>query len=105
MATSFADFSGAKPRHYDECLGPVMFEPYAVDLARRVPHRVLARGGPSALEFARGMMLGTPLCHQLTERSADLETATREVARAVALVGGSAPFTLDLAATVVTAIR
>ncbi|MDX6504193.1 MAG: hypothetical protein QOE29_1318 [Gaiellaceae bacterium] len=61
--------------------------------------------GPSALEFARGMLRGTPLCHQLTERGADLENATREVARAVARVGGSAPFTLDLAATVVTAIR
>jgi hypothetical protein len=61
--------------------------------------------GPSALEFVRGMMLGTPLCHQLTERGADLETATRAVARAVARVGGSAPVTLDLAATVVTARR
>jgi SAM-dependent methyltransferase len=266
-ATSFAEFSGAIPRHYDECLGPVMFEPYAADLARRVPphgatrvlelacgtgvvtrrlrtalpesatlvatdlseemvsyareavplagiawctadaqalpfadesfdvvvcqfgimflpeaargfgeaDRVLAPGGrllantwlgldenpahravheacrgmfpdnpprfletpygyhdperlradaaaggfaevqldtvrlrtrgPSALEFARGMVRGTPLCRQLTERGADLETATREVARAVARVGGSAPFTLDLAATVVTAMR
>jgi hypothetical protein len=51
------------------------------------------------------MVRGTPLCQQLTERGGDLENATREVARAVARVGGSAPFTLDLAATVVTAMR
>lgn len=41
MATSFADSSGGISRHYDECLGTVMFEPYAVDLARN-------RDAPSA---------------------------------------------------------
>ena len=43
--------------------------------------------------------------HQLNERGANLESATRDVAQAVARVGGSAPFTLDLAATVITATR
>jgi hypothetical protein len=61
--------------------------------------------GPSALEFARGMARGTPLSHQLSERGADLERATRDIARAVARVSGSAPFTLDLSATVITATR
>jgi SAM-dependent methyltransferase len=61
--------------------------------------------GPSALVFARGMVRGTPLCHQLQERGANLDDATLEVARAVARVGGSAPFTLDLAAAVVSAVR
>jgi hypothetical protein len=61
--------------------------------------------GSSALEFATGMVRGTPLSHQLRERGADLENATRDIAQAVARVGGSAPFTLDLAATVITAVR
>jgi SAM-dependent methyltransferase len=60
---------------------------------------------PSALEFVRGMVRGTPLTRQLDERGADLESATREIAQAVARAGGPAPFTLDLAATVITAVR
>jgi hypothetical protein len=45
------------------------------------------------------------LTHELNERGADLDKATRDIAQAVARVGGSAPFTLDLAATVITATR
>jgi SAM-dependent methyltransferase len=267
IATSSADFSGSIPRNYDECLGPIMFEPYAADLVRRVPladatrvlelacgtgivtrllraalpasatlvatdlneamvsyareavplagivwqtadvqalpfadesfdvvvcqfgimflpdiargfgeaHRVLAPGGtllasawcslaenpahramqdalarmfpddpprfldtpygyhdegrmradataggfaapgveivrlqtqgPSALEFAKGFARGSPLNHELNERGADLDGVTRDIAEAVARVGGSAPLTLDLAATVITATR
>jgi SAM-dependent methyltransferase len=59
----------------------------------------------SALEFVTGMVHGTPLIRQLDERGADLESATRDIARAVARVGGAAPFTLDLAATVITTVR
>jgi SAM-dependent methyltransferase len=265
--TSDADFSGSIPRHYDECLGPIMFEPYADDLVRRVPragvtrvlelacgtgivtrrlratlaesatlvatdlnaamveyaraavplagiewqtadaqalpfgdgsfdavvcqfgimflpdrargfreaHRVLRRGGtllvntwnaldenpahramqdaltamfpgnaprfldtpygyhdparmqadaaaggfaevllepvrmrthgPSALEFARGFVRGSPLTHELVEREAQLDGATRDIAQAVARVGGVAPLTLDLAATVIIGRR
>src|SRR6185369_13183349 len=33
---SFAEFSGSIPRHYDEYLAPVMFEPYAADLVGRL---------------------------------------------------------------------
>jgi SAM-dependent methyltransferase len=36
MAASHTVFSGAIPALYDRLLGPVMFEPYADDLARRV---------------------------------------------------------------------
>jgi SAM-dependent methyltransferase len=58
-----------------------------------------------AVEFAKGFARGSPLTHELEARGADLDEVTREIARAVALVGGSAPFTLDLAATVITATR
>ena len=60
---------------------------------------------PSALSLVSGMVRGTPLSHQLNERGADLESVTRDVARAVARVGGAAPCTVDLAATVITATR
>ncbi|MBS1718018.1 MAG: class I SAM-dependent methyltransferase [Armatimonadetes bacterium] len=32
-----ASFSGSVPQNYDTYMGPVMFEPYAVETARRVP--------------------------------------------------------------------
>ena len=61
--------------------------------------------GPSALDFVRGFVCGSPLTHELTQRGADLTSVTTGVAEAVARAGGSAPFTLDLAATVITAAR
>src|SRR5215210_4122406 len=36
MAETNISFSGSIPQMYDRYLGPVLFEPYAVDLARRV---------------------------------------------------------------------
>jgi ubiquinone/menaquinone biosynthesis C-methylase UbiE len=36
MPNSDADFAGSIPALYDRCLGPLQFEPYAVDLAARV---------------------------------------------------------------------
>ena len=45
-----ASFAGAVPEIYDRCLGPVLFEPYAVDLARRV----VERAGDALLETACG---------------------------------------------------
>jgi SAM-dependent methyltransferase len=43
-------FVGSIPEVYDRCLGPLLFEPYAVDLARR-----LAAGAPEVvLEIAAG---------------------------------------------------
>ena len=36
MAETNLSFSGSIPQLYDRYLGPVFFEPYAADLARRV---------------------------------------------------------------------
>ena len=37
MGVLSATFSGSIPEYYDACLGPAWFEPYAEDLARRLP--------------------------------------------------------------------
>ena len=37
MSNSAAEFSGSVPGFYDRYLGPVLFEPYAVDLVSRLP--------------------------------------------------------------------
>lgn len=50
MAEPTLSFSGSIPQMYDRYLGPVLFEPYAVDLARRVATRAV---GP-VLETACG---------------------------------------------------
>ena len=34
-----ASFTGSIPEYYDACLGPALFEPYAQDLAQRLPPR------------------------------------------------------------------
>ena len=34
-----ASFTGSVPAFYDRCLGPVLFEPYADDVVRRLPER------------------------------------------------------------------
>jgi SAM-dependent methyltransferase len=45
MASTDSAFSGSIPALYDRCLGPMLFEPYAADMAERVcglaPRRVL----------------------------------------------------------------
>jgi len=45
MVTQDSAFSGSIPEIYDTCLGPMLFEPYAADLARRAaalqPARIL----------------------------------------------------------------
>ena len=43
--------------------------------------------------------------HELTGRGADLDHVASEAARTIAELGGSAPITVDLAATVITATR
>ncbi len=50
MAESDKVFAGSIPRIYDEYLVPLIFEPYAQDLARRLNSRRLAR----VLEIAAG---------------------------------------------------
>ena len=50
MATRDSTFAGSIPALYDRHLGPVIFEPYAADMARRLPR--LANG--AVLEIAAG---------------------------------------------------
>jgi len=52
MQTSESDkrFSGSIPALYEECLVPLIFQPYAIDLARRLAARPLSR----VLEIAAG---------------------------------------------------
>ena len=44
------EFTGSVPAHYDRYLGPVLFEPYARDLVRRLPSPIAGR----VLELACG---------------------------------------------------
>ncbi|MCA1647322.1 MAG: hypothetical protein LC797_18315 [Chloroflexi bacterium] len=60
---------------------------------------------PSATEFATGFVRGSPLTHELIQRGANLDDMVRELAAAAIPVGGEAPFTANLAATVITATR
>ncbi|MBI1951348.1 MAG: methyltransferase domain-containing protein [Acidobacteria bacterium] len=70
MTDSNAVFAGSIPENYDRHLGPVLFEPYARDLARRVP----AAEGARVLEVACGTGIVT---RHLRER---LPAASRLVA-------------------------
>src|SRR5262245_55759603 len=59
MAETTISFSGSIPQLYDRYLGPVLFEPYASDLVRRIA----AHAGP-VLEMACGTGIVT---HQLRD--------------------------------------
>jgi SAM-dependent methyltransferase len=82
MATAAAAFTGSIPEIYDRYLGPVLFEPYARDLAARLAPPV----PPRVLEVACGSGVAT---RQLRERLApevelvasDLHEAMFAVAR------------------------
>jgi SAM-dependent methyltransferase len=50
VTSSASEFSGSIPEFYDRQLGPVLFEPYAADLAARLP----PREGLRVLELACG---------------------------------------------------
>jgi SAM-dependent methyltransferase len=50
MSSTASSFTGSVPTYYDRCLGPVLFEPYAADLARRIG----ASDGLRVLEIACG---------------------------------------------------
>jgi ubiquinone/menaquinone biosynthesis C-methylase UbiE len=45
------DFSGDVAIHYEECLGPMFFEPYAIEVAKRIE--------PSSVSFALELASGT----------------------------------------------
>lgn len=50
MTANNVAFTGSVPENYDRYLGPMLFEPYADDLAKRIP----PRDGLSVLEVACG---------------------------------------------------
>jgi ubiquinone/menaquinone biosynthesis C-methylase UbiE len=70
MAKVRASFTGSIPEHYDKCLGPALFDPFAADLAQRMP----AKPPGDVLEIACGTGL---LTRRLRER---LDPAHRLVA-------------------------
>ncbi len=88
MTSSTTAFHGAIPELYDRHLGPVLFEPYAIDLARRIPP-----GTTRALEVAAGTgrvsrhllsalpadgrLLATDLNDAMLQRAAQLVTDAR----------------------------
>ena len=43
LAAADADFTGSVPEHYERDLGPVIFDGYAADLARRAAARLRSR--------------------------------------------------------------
>jgi ubiquinone/menaquinone biosynthesis C-methylase UbiE len=50
-STPAFDFSGSIPRHYEQCLGPMFFEPYAIEVSTRVD--------PSSVKLALELASGT----------------------------------------------
>jgi ubiquinone/menaquinone biosynthesis C-methylase UbiE len=83
MAETNISFSGSIPQLYDRYLGPVLFEPYAVDLARRVA----AYGAGPVLEMACGtgivtQQLRAHLSHDVKIVATDLSQPMLDYARA-----------------------
>jgi len=81
--TAPASFTGTVPAYYDRCLGPVLFEPYAADIARRLPERDDLR----VLELACGTgrvtrHLRAALASSATLVATDLFDAMLDLARA-----------------------
>ena len=65
----------------------------------------LQSSSPTAGDFATGYARGTPLTHDLLARGADFDAVVRALTEALAAVGGERPFTAELAAVVITAVR
>jgi ubiquinone/menaquinone biosynthesis C-methylase UbiE len=51
ISSPVIDFSGSIPHHYEECLGPMFFEPYAIEVAKRI--------NPSSVRVALELACGT----------------------------------------------
>lgn len=78
-----AQFTGDIPRFYDQHLGPIIFAPYAADLARRVS----ALKPSTALELAAGTGISTAALRAALPEGArivatDLNPAMLDIARA-----------------------
>src|SRR6516162_7772967 len=89
--SSLASFSGSVPANYDRYLGPVLFEPYARDLAARMP----AGDGVRVLELACGTgrvtrRLREALPETATLHATDLNEPMVDYARAVVAEPGIA---------------
>ena len=89
--SSHASFSGSVPANYDRYLGPVLFEPYARDLAARMP----AGDGVRVLELACGTgrvtrRLREALPETATLHATDLNEPMVDYARAVVAEPGIA---------------
>jgi ubiquinone/menaquinone biosynthesis C-methylase UbiE len=93
MASSPAAFTGSIPELYDRHLGPVLFEPYAIELARRAPadaDRVLevaAGTGRVTRQLlgalpATASVIATDLNEPMLDRAAQLLTDPRVTWRA-----------------------
>lgn len=68
MSVSDVAFVGSIPEHYDKYLGPLIFEEYSKDLARRLE---IPSGG-KALEIAAGTGLATRHLHKALPQKATL---------------------------------
>lgn len=68
LAATDADFTGSVPEHYDRDLGPVIFDGYAADLARRVA----VHNPKQVLEIASGTGLVTRHLRDLLPEDARL---------------------------------
>jgi ubiquinone/menaquinone biosynthesis C-methylase UbiE len=51
VSSPIPDYSGSFPRYYEECLGPFFFEPYAVEVSKRI--------NSSSIDFALEIACGT----------------------------------------------
>jgi len=86
MASNDSAFAGSIPELYDRHLGPVIFEPYATDLVRRLPKlgdgaileiaagtgivtRQLAAALPAAVRFASSPPISTSPCSTMRRAS------------------------------------
>jgi SAM-dependent methyltransferase len=83
MTVAAAQFTGDIPHFYDKHLGPIIFEEYAADLARRAA----AIGGASILEIAAGTGISTVALRAALPQSTkitatDLNGAMLEFAKA-----------------------
>jgi ubiquinone/menaquinone biosynthesis C-methylase UbiE len=66
MADSTTAFVGSVPENYDRFMGPMFFEPYAVDLAERLP----IEGAGTVLEIACGTGIVTRAIRDILPSSA-----------------------------------
>jgi ubiquinone/menaquinone biosynthesis C-methylase UbiE len=88
-----ADFIGSIPQHYDQCLGPHIFEDYAADIAQRVaagnPARVLETAAGTGI-VTRKLRDALPAAAHLT--ATDLNPPMLGIARAKFRAGEQVDF-------------